>query len=155
MQTTRASIDRFLALPSIAVVGVSRQPQDFSRLLWKELRTRGFHLVPVNANAQEIDGVPAFPTLQAVTPVPEGVLLMLPAKKVFDTVREAIAIGVKSIWFYRAIGSGAVDPVSVALAREANIEVIAGECPFMFLPDSGLPHSFHRAVKSFFGILPK
>ena len=155
METSRASIDRFLALSRIAVVGVSRKEADFSRALWKEFRKRGYDLVPVNSNATEIDGLPAFPELRAVTPVPAGVLLMLPAKQVFETVRQAIAIGVKSVWFYRAGGAGAVDPAAVTLAREAGVDVIAGECPFMFLPNSGFPHSFHRAVKSLFGTLPR
>jgi len=34
-------------------------------------------------------------------------------------------------------GAGAVSPEAVALCRERGIEVVDGECPFMFLPDAG------------------
>ena len=41
MVTSRAAIDSFLSLRRIAVVGVSRNEKDFSRMLWRELRKRG------------------------------------------------------------------------------------------------------------------
>lgn len=124
-------------------------------MLWSELRKRGYDLVPVNRNAEIIDGLPAYPDLSAIDPAPEGVLLMVPAAESMEAVRQAVRIGVKGIWFYRAVGQGAVSPEAVELARTLGCDIIAGECPFMFLPKSGAPHSWHRAWRSLTGTLPK
>lgn len=154
MQTSRAAVDNFLRLRRIAVVGVSRNEKDFSRMLWKELRKRGYDLVPVNRNAEMIDGLPAYPDIPSIDPPPEGVLLMVPAAESLEPVRQAVRVGVQGIWFYRAIGQGAVSPEAVEIARKFGCDVVAGECPFMFLPKSGAPHSWHRVWKRLTGTLP-
>jgi len=155
MPASRAAIDNFLRLRRIAVVGVSRNAKTDSRFLWKELSKRGYDLVPVNPNAEMIDGVPAHPDLASIDPAPEGVLLMVPAAESLEAVRQAVRCGVKGIWFYRgAIGQGAVSREAVDLAMTYGCDVVAGECPFMFLPNSGFPHSWHRGWKSLTGTLP-
>ena len=154
MQTSRAAIDNFLGLHRIAVVGVSRNEKDFSRMLWKELRKRGYDLVPVNRNGGIIDGLPVYPDIASIDPEPEGVLLMVPAAESMEPVRQAVRIGVKGIWFYRAVGQGAVSPEALEVAQKFGRNVVAGECPFMFLPNSGAPHSWHRVWKRLTGTLP-
>ena len=81
-------------------------------MLWAEFRKHGYDLVPVNRNAGLIDGIPAYSDLLSIDPPPEGVLLMVPAAESLEPVRQAVRIGVKGIWFYRAIGRGAVQPES-------------------------------------------
>jgi len=153
--TSRAAIDNFLRLRRIAFVGVSRKETDFSRVLWNEFRKRGYDLVPVNRNTTVLDGLPCYPDIAAIDPAPESVLLMVPAAESLQTVLQAVRIGVKGIWFYRATGQGAVSPEAVDLAQKFGCDVVAGECPFMFLPDTGFPHSWHRGWKSLTGSLPR
>jgi hypothetical protein len=54
--TTIREVEDFLALHRIAMVGVSRNPEDFSRKLFREMCERGYDMVPVNLVAEEIDG---------------------------------------------------------------------------------------------------
>ena len=54
--TTIHDVEDFLALDRIAMVGVSRNPKDFSRLLFREMCDRGYDMVPINLVAEEIDG---------------------------------------------------------------------------------------------------
>jgi predicted CoA-binding protein len=154
MVTSRIAIDNFLGLHRIAVVGVSRNEKDFSRMLWNELRKRGYELVPVNRNGGIIDGLACYPDIASIDPEPEGVLLMVPSAESLEPVRQAVRIGVKGIWFYRAIGQGAVSPEALEVAQKFGRNVVAGECPFMFLPKSGAPHSWHRVWKRLTGTLP-
>ena len=59
MATTRAEIDKFLSNHRIALVGVSRNPQDFSRAVFRELTARGYDVVPVNPlSLAEVSGIP-------------------------------------------------------------------------------------------------
>src|SRR6266496_4146832 len=61
-------IQDFLGQKRLAVVGVSRQPKDFSLALFRELRKRGYEAVPVNPATEEIDEQPCFARLQAIHP---------------------------------------------------------------------------------------
>ena len=156
MPASRVSIDNFLRLRRIAVVGVSRNDKTDSRMLWKELKKRGYDLVPVNPNAGTIDGVPFCADISSIEPPPEGVLLMVPATQSLEAVQQAVRRGVKSIWFYRgAAGHGAVSPEAVELATKSGCEVVPGECPFMYLPKTGFPHSWHRGFRALTGSLAR
>jgi predicted CoA-binding protein len=45
---TRAAIDDFLGCRRLAVVGVSRDDEDFSRAVFRAFTGRGYEAVPVN-----------------------------------------------------------------------------------------------------------
>jgi predicted CoA-binding protein len=122
---SKRSIDSLLSCRRIAVVGASRDPKDFSRALFRAFVERGYDVVPVNAPA-------------APGPV----------------VRECADAGVKRVWLHRGAGQGAVSPEAVALCRERGLEVVDGECPFMFLPDAGFVHRVHRFFRRLGGRLP-
>src|SRR5689334_16796592 len=79
--TARADIDRFLACRRIAVIGMSRNRADYSRMLWKAFRERGYEVVPVHNTAVEIDGAKCFSTLGAISPPPDGAVILLPPGK--------------------------------------------------------------------------
>lgn len=66
----------FLARQRLAVVGVSRDPKDFTRRLFDELSQRGYDLVPVNPHAQDIAGRPCYGRLQDIPAPVDGALIM-------------------------------------------------------------------------------
>ena len=47
---SKQAIDSFLSCRRIAVVGVSRDPKDFSRAVFRAFVERGYDAVPVNPN---------------------------------------------------------------------------------------------------------
>ena len=49
-------IQDFLDHKRIALVGVSRQPNDFSRSMFREFLNRGYDMVPVNPDLPEVEG---------------------------------------------------------------------------------------------------
>lgn len=153
--TSRKSIDEFLSSKRVAVVGVSRNPKDFTRSLFRELQTRGYDVVPVHPDAREIEGVPAVARVRDASPDVEGALLLTKPATTNEVVRECHEAGVKRIWMYRATGTGAVSPYAVEFCAEKGMAVVEGECPFMFLPDSGFPHNVHAFCRKVIGRFPK
>ena len=147
-------IQDFLGQKRIAMVGVSRQPQDFSLTLFRELRKRGYDAVPVNPQAKQIDGQPCFARLQDVHPSVDGALLMTSPSASDAVVRDCAEAGVKRVWMYRAGGAGAVSPEAVRYCEERGIAVIPGECPFMFLPDGSWFHRVHGVLRKITGRYP-
>jgi len=147
-------IEDFLAQKRIAMVGVSRQMKDFSVLLFKELRLRGYDVVPINPHASEILGQRCFARVQDIRPPVDTALLMTSPSVTETVVEDCAEAGVRRIWMYRAGGDGAVNPKAVQFCQEKGIQLVAGECPFMFLPGNGF-HALHGLIRKLTGSFPK
>jgi len=145
--TTIHDVEDFLALHRIAMVGVSRNPKDFSRLLFREMCDRGYDMVPINLGADEIDERECFHSLQAVKEPVEGVLVMTPFHATLQVVQDCAAAGVRKVWIYRAGGKGAVSPEAIAFCKGNGIRVVDGHCPFMFFPETKFVHRVHGLLQ--------
>jgi len=152
--TPRKTIDEFLGVRRLAVIGVSRHAKDFTRSLFRELQKRGYELVPVNPEAAEIEGIPAVKNVKDAGPVDGALLLTKPA--VTDAVvRDCADAGIHRIWMHRAGGAGAVSREAIGFCERHDMTVVEGECPFMFLADPGFPHNFHAFCRKLVGRYPK
>ena len=153
--SSMALVRDFLGQKRLAVVGVSRNPDDFSRKLFGELRDKGYDVVPVNPGADEIDGHKCFAHLQDVHPPVDGVLLMTSPGASEKVVRECATAGIRRVWMYRAGGVGAVSSQAVRFCESQGIAVIPGECPLMFLPRGSWFHRLHGVVRKITGRYPR
>ena len=132
------NIQAFLSLRRIAIVGVSQRPNDFSRMLYRAFRARGFDVVPVNPRVRVIEDHYCYARLQDVeTPVEGAVLMTSPAVSEL-VVQDCFAAGVRHIWIYRH------SPAAEEWCAARGVPVIAGECPMMFLENAGWIHRVHR-----------
>lgn len=152
--TQLASIERFLSGKRIALVGVSGQPTDFSRSVYRELLEHGYDVVPVNPKLDAVEGRRAYARLQDVPEPLDGVIVMTAPRVTAQIVRDCAASGVQRVWMHRGAGQGAVDPEAIRFCEAHQIEVIAGECPLMFLHQSG-PHAAHATLRRAFGSYPQ
>jgi len=149
MAAYRASleaIEDFLAQKRIAMVGVSRGRRDFSVTLFAELCRRGYDMVPVNPNTSEILGRRCFARVQDIQPPVDAALLMTSSAVADSVVQDCAAAGIRRVWMFRATGQGAVSPTAVDFCRAHYIQVVPGECPFMFLPSAGF-HAMHTFIR--------
>ncbi|HTX88055.1 MAG TPA: CoA-binding protein [Bacteroidales bacterium] len=151
MKTSRKSIDRFLAPKKLAIAGVSRDPKKFGYTVFNELRQKGFDVVPVNPNAEMIDTVPCYKSIESL---PEGTdrLLIVTHKRETDGVlREAVRKGIRNIWIQQMSDT----QESLEYAAASGLELVSGQCILMWADPVKSIHRFHRTIKSFFGLLPK
>ena len=158
MATERAvleTIEDFLAQKRIAMAGISRDPENFSVKLFEELCRRGYDVVPVNPNVAEVQGRRCFARVQDIQPPVEAALLMTSPEATETVVNDCAEADVRRVWMYRAAGKGAVSAKAVAFCRERGIEVVPGQCPFMFLPDTAGIHRFHGFVRKITGRYPR
>lgn len=149
------TIEEFLAQKRIAMIGVSRNPKDFSASLFGEMQRRGYDVVPVNPKASEVMGRPSFARVQDIQPPVDGALLMTTPEVTDAVVSDCAAAGIRRVWMYRAGGKGAVSEKALAFCQEHGIQVVPGQCPFMFLAGVGGVHRFHGFVRKIFGTYPK
>ena len=154
MTTLAALATEFLAQRRIALVGVSRDPRDLSRAVFRELRQRGYDVVPVHPELDSVDGLPCVRRVQDATPRVDGALVMTPPAATERVARDCVEAGVARVWMHRGAGTGSVSAAAVAYCRERGMAVVDGACPFMFLPGSALPHRAHGFLLRCFGRHP-
>jgi predicted CoA-binding protein len=152
--TALADIQNFLAQKRIAIVGVSRNPEDFSRKLFAEFVLRGYDAIAVNPNVSQVDGRTCFARLQDITPAPAAALLMTSHDLVENILKDCAEAGIKHVWIYGTNGRSKAPLLSISELRIAGAKVVDGECPFMFLNKSGGIHRFHGFFRRLFGNYP-
>lgn len=152
--SVRQSIEEFLDLSRLAIVGVSRDEKDFTRSMFAEFVRRGYDVVPVNPNATEIAGKRCFASVRSIVPGVDGVLIMTPPAITEQVVRDCDAAGVNRVWMHRGEGIGAVNDEAVRFCEEHGISVVAGFCPYMFLAKPGFVHNMHGFIMKVSGSYP-
>ncbi len=150
-----AAIEDFLAQKRFAMVGISRDSKSTSALLFEELSRRGYEVIPVNPNMAEVLGRRCFARVQDIQPRVQAALLMTSREVADNVVRDCVEAGIRQVWMYRGMGNGAVSEEAIAFCQERGIEVIPGECPFMFLPGTAGVHRFHGFLNKIFGRYPR
>ncbi len=149
---TRAVIDRMLAGRRLAVVGVSKNPQDMSRMLVADLRKRGYEVVAVRPGMDQLDGRRVYARVQDIPGPVDGAIVMTPPAVTEQVVRDCLEAKILRVWLHRGAGKGAVSEEAVKFCHENGIAVVPGECPFMFL--GGSIHDTHRSIRKVTGKLP-
>lgn|SRR5512146_1265855 len=148
-----ADVRDFLAQKRIAIVGVSRNPKELSHMLFHEFVSRGYDMVAVNPNAEKINGWSSFSRIEDVTPAPDAVLLMTSHAVTEDILHDWKA-EIRRVWIYGTNGKSKVSPLATSRLESGGVRIINGECPFMFLKDSGGIHRFHGFVRKVFRSYP-
>jgi predicted CoA-binding protein len=140
-------IQSFLNSKSVALIGVSRNKQSYSRTLMKAFIDKGFDVFPVNPNETDIDGQKCY---QSITQLPDTIdaAYIIKRKEVaIDLAREVANKGIKKIWIHVKCDA----PNIKELCKEYGVTVIAGECFFMWAEPVKGVHAFHRFLRSIFG----
>lgn len=151
MKTTQKAIDAFLAPRRLAIAGVSRDPKKFGFIAFKELREKGFEVLPINPNAETIDGIKCYPSVVALPEGVESLLLVTPRNQTAGVIREALEKKIPHLWIQQMAES----KEALELAENTSVNLIYKECILMHTQPVKSIHRFHRAIKGIFGLLPK
>lgn len=148
-------ITKFLACKRVALLGVSRKPQHFSRALLSEFLEKGYDAIPVNPHATEIAGHRCFAHVGEIAPPVEAVLLLTGESEVTNlALRECNEAGIALIWIYKRISNSEVHIQALEACQKRGAALIEGQCPFMYLPHPAFIHRAHRFVSKMVGSYP-
>jgi uncharacterized protein len=146
----------FLSKKRIAVTGVSRNPQGHgSNVVYQRLRQRGYDVVAVNPNAEEVEGDRAYHDLRSIPGGVEAVVIGTRPETAEATMRECADLGIEHVWMHRSIGGGSVSRAAAEYGRAHGISVIDGGCPLMFEPVADPAHKAMRFVFTLTGAVPR
>ncbi len=148
--TTKAAIDSFLSQPTIAVVGVSRNPNKFGNIAYRELKAKGIKVFPINDKAEQVEGDRCYPDLNSLPVKASGIVVSVPPPQAEKVVEQAFNAGILNVWLQQ----GSESPASLQFCKDHNVNVISGECILMFAHPK-FPHTAHRWLWGVIGKLPK
>ena len=105
---------------TIAVVGLSDNPDRFSYRVAKYLQDQGYRIIPVNPMLEEVLGEKSYPDLNAVPEPIDKDDIFRRSELVAPVVDQAIEVKAKYIWMQ----DGVIDQESAAKAEHAGIPVV-------------------------------
>ncbi len=118
------TIESILNYKTIAVVGISDDPERPSHFVARFLDAHGYNVIPVNPKLTEWEGKKCYPDLLSIPVKVDVVDIFRRSEAVPPIVDEAIAIKAKVVWMQEGI----VNEKAAAKAREAGIEVVMDRC---------------------------
>jgi predicted CoA-binding protein len=118
------SIQEIFDLKTIAVVGISYNPERPSNFVAKFLEEHGYSIIPVNPNLTEWDGKKCYPDLLSIPVKVDVVDIFRRPEAIPSIVDEAIAIKAKAVWMQEGI----VNEEAAVKAHEAGLEVVMDRC---------------------------
>ncbi len=105
---------------TIAVVGLSDNPERLSHRVAKYLQDQGYRIIPVNPNLEEVLGERCYPELKAVPEPIDMVDIFRRSELVTPVVDQAIEVKAKYIWMQ----DGVINHEAAAQAEAAGIPVV-------------------------------
>ncbi|KAA2315093.1 CoA-binding protein [Pseudooceanicola sediminis] len=126
MTTTPKGLTAIFQPRSIAVVGASSNPNKTGGRPVHMLIKHGFagHIWPVNPNATEIQGLPAFATLDSLTGVPDLILVAVPGAGAVAVLEKAAEMGVPAAI---VLSAGFAESGPEGLALQSRVTEIAAQ----------------------------
>jgi len=154
------NLESFFNPRSIAIVGASRQEGKVGHEILASLLAGGYEgeIFPVNPKADEIESLRCWPDLRSIGKAPELAVVVVPAKAVPDVLREAAAVGTRSVivitsGFKETGEAGARLERQVAqLARDKGIRLLGPNCLGVMNPGAKLNASFGGPLPAAGGI---
>jgi len=115
-------IPEILAARTFAVVGASRDPAKYGHMVYTTLKQAGYETFAVNPTADEIDGDPAYPSLDNLPRTPECVVTVVPPAVTETVARAAARHGTRYLWMQ----PGSESEAAVHAAHAAGLCTVHG-----------------------------
>lgn len=107
-----------------AVMGASRNPKKYGHQVYRNLRSAGYRVYPVNPNADEVLGDKCYPSLEDLPVKPDVVDVVVPPNVTEEVVKTCKKLGISKVWMQ----PGSESEEAINFCKENGIEVVYGVC---------------------------
>lgn len=118
------AIRAMLAAKTIAVVGMSSDPQKPGNYVPAYMKRQGYRIFPVNPQIESALGEQAYGSLRELPVKPDVVNVFRQPKFIPEIVEEMIALGLGNLW----VQLGIVNDEAAQKAEAAGIRVVMDRC---------------------------
>jgi predicted CoA-binding protein len=109
---------------TIAVVGLSDKPDRISYMVSEAMQNKGYRIIPVNPNAEQILGEKCYPSLDQIPEKIDIVNVFRRSEHIMPVAEEAVQVNAKVLWLQQGI----YNEEAAALAAEHGMTVIMDRC---------------------------
>lgn len=109
---------------TIAMVGVSADPQKAGNMVATYLQYEGYRIIPVNPNYEHVLGETCYPDLRSIPEHVDAVDIFRPSSECVEIAHQAIEKGVRGLWMQLRI----VNLEAAQLAESAGLQVVMDKC---------------------------
>lgn len=107
-----------------AIIGATQSQEKYGYKVLVDLKKKGYKVIPVNSNYEEVAGLKCYPSLISLDERPDVVVLVVGEKNAQKAVQDCLDLNLNKIWFQ----PGSEYDQAVELAKNAGFEIIIGEC---------------------------
>ena len=120
--STPEQIEKFLQGSPHAVVGASQSRAKYGNKVLRAYQQREMPVYPVNPNADQVEGLDAYPDLASLPETVHGISVITPPHVTESIVEQAGQLGITNVWMQ----PGSESERAVQRAEELGINTISG-----------------------------
>jgi predicted CoA-binding protein len=117
-------IKEFMAQKRFAIVGATNNTKKYGYEIFKNLRSRGYEVYPVNPKLKELEGVKCYPSLADIPTKVDVVDFVVPPEVTEATLKECPRLGLDRIW----LQPGSESEAAIAFCHENKLKVVHDTC---------------------------
>ncbi|RME52444.1 CoA-binding protein [Candidatus Woesearchaeota archaeon] len=107
-----------------AVIGATPNKEKYGYKVFHTLKQAGYLAIPVNPNAPDVDGIPAYKTLKDYPGTIDVVVFVVPPPIALDVLHQAAKQGIRKAWFQ----PGSESAEALSFCKKQGIDAIHGMC---------------------------
>ena len=109
---------------TVAVVGLSNDPEKYSHEVGSYLKEQGYRIIPVNPTEEEVIGERAYETVDQIPERVDVVDVFLPPEKTSEIAEDAVRAGAKALWLQEGIENAEARRI----AEEGGLAYVEDRC---------------------------
>ena len=109
----------------IALIGASNDPSKFGNRIYRNLRNKGYHIIPINPKEKKIEGDKAYASIDMKDSLPDIVNFVVPPQIAIKVAQKAIDLGITHLWFQPGSES---DELEELLRKNQDIKYLINSC---------------------------
>ena len=109
----------------IALIGASNDPTKFGNQIYRNLRNKGYNIIPINPKEKKIEGDKAYASIDMMDSLPDIVNFVVPPQIAIKVAQKAIDLGITHLWFQPGSES---DELEELLRKNHGIKYLINSC---------------------------
>ena len=109
----------------IALIGASNDPSKFGNRIYRNLRNKGYNIIPINPKEKKIEGDKAYASIDMMNSLPDIVNFVVPPQIAIKVAQKAIDLGITHLWFQPGSES---DELEELLRKNHDIKYLINSC---------------------------
>tara|TARA_B100000953_G_C17721959_1_gene325844 strand:+ start:78 stop:461 length:384 start_codon:yes stop_codon:yes gene_type:complete len=84
---------------TIALIGASNDKNKYGNRIYRDLRSKGYHVIPINPKEELIEGDKAYRSIEEMETLPDIANFVVPPPVAMKIAQHIADLGIKHLWF--------------------------------------------------------